>query len=58
MKNRPKKNLHIVENDSESEDEDLFSFGNNRPEKVIKAQMIIKGETRVSQINSCEKHNR
>ena len=41
MTKRPRKNLHLVENDSESEDEELLSVGNKQPEKVIKAEMII-----------------
>ena len=49
MKTRPKKSLHLVENDSESEDEELLYVGNEQPEKVIKAEMIIKGETVVCQ---------
>ena len=45
MKKQPKKNLHLVENDSESEVEELLSVGNKQPEKVIKAETIIEGET-------------
>ena len=41
MTKRPRKNLHLVENDSESEDEELLSVGNKQPVKVIKAEMII-----------------
>ena len=52
MKKRPKKNLHFVENDSESEDEELLPVGNKQPEKVNKAEIITKGETVVCQIGS------
>ena len=52
MKKRPKKNLHFVENDSESEDEELLPVGNKQPEKVNKAEIITKGETVVCQIDS------
>ena len=51
-KKRPKKNLHLVENDSESEDEESLSVGNKRPGKVIKTEMSIKGETVVYQMDS------
>ena len=52
MKKQPKKNLHLVENDSESEVEELLSVGNKQPGKVIKTEMSIKGETVVYQIDS------
>ena len=47
MKKRPKKNLYLVENDSVSEDEELHSAGKRQPEKVIKAEMVVKDETLV-----------
>ena len=52
MKKRPKKNLHLVKNDSESEDEELLFVGNKQPEKVIKVEMIIKDGTVICQIDS------
>ena len=52
MKKQPKKNLHLVENDSESEVEELLSVGNKQPEKVIKVEMIIKDGTVICQIDS------
>ena len=51
-KKRPKKNLHLVKCDSESEDAEFLSAGNKQPEMIIQAEMIIKGETVVCQIHS------